>query len=107
MAINLNGLDLSGAPASSARSASATQSNTTGTQVATQQSGPEVTITSTAALLARLQEALAAKPAIDWGTVAATAKAIEAGTYKVNADKVASGLIDNERALGQLELSEA
>jgi len=107
MAINLNGLDLSGAPAGSARSASAPQSNTTGAQVGAQQPGTEVSITSTAALLARLQEALAAKPAIDWGTVAATAKAIAAGTYKVNADKVAGGLIDSERALGQLQLSEA
>jgi negative regulator of flagellin synthesis FlgM len=107
MAINLNGLDLSGTPAGSARSASATQSNTTSTQVATQQSGPEVTITSTAALLGRLQEALAGKPAIDWGVVAAINRAIDAGTYKVNADEVAGGLIDSERALGQLELSEA
>jgi negative regulator of flagellin synthesis FlgM len=106
MAINLNGLDLSGAPAGSARSASATQSNTAGTQVATQQSGSDVTITSTAALLARLGEALAAKPAIDWGAVAAINRAIEAGTYKVNADKVAGGLIDSERALGQLGLAE-
>jgi len=107
MAINLNGLDLSGAPASSARSASATQSNTTGSPVVTQQSGADVTITSTAALLARLQEALAALPAIDWGAVAAISRAIEVGTYTVNADKVAGGLINSERALGQLELSEA
>ena len=107
MAINLNGLDPGGAPASSARSAAATQNNTSSAQVATQQSGPDVTITSTAALLATLQEALAAKPAIDWGAVAAISSAIEAGTYKVNADKVAGGLINSERALGQLELSEA
>ena len=107
MAINLNGFDLSGAPASSARSAAATHGNTASAQVATQQSGPAVTITSTAALLARLQEVLAAKPAIDWGAVGAISRAIDAGTYKVNADKAAGGLIDSERALGQLELSEA
>lgn len=107
MAINLNGLDLNGAPASPARTAAATQSNTTSAQVATQQSAPDVTITSTAALLARLQQALAAKPAIDWGAVAAISRAIDAGTYQVNAGKVAGGLIDSERTLGQLELSEA
>jgi len=107
MAINLNGLDLSGAPASAARAAATAQSNTTSAQDATQQSGPQVTITSTAALMARLQEALAAKPAVDWAAVNAISRAIEAGSYKVNPDKVASGLINSERALSPLDLSEA
>jgi flagellar biosynthesis anti-sigma factor FlgM len=106
MAVNLNGLDLSGAPASSAPKASATQSASTSTQDATRPSQTQVSITSTAALLARLQEALAAKPAIDSGAVDAISRAIAAGSYKVNADKVAHGLIHSERALGQLKLAE-
>jgi len=106
MAVNLSGLDLSGAPASSAPKASTTQSASTSTRDAARQSQPQVSITSTASLLARLQEALAAKPAIDWGAVDAISRAIAAGSYKVNADKVAHGLIHSERALGQLNLSE-
>lgn len=105
MAVNLNGLDLSGAPASSAPKAS-TQSASTSSQDATRQSQTQVSITSTASLLARVQAALAAKPAIDWGAVDAISRAIAAGSYKVNADKAAQGLIHSERALGQLNLSE-
>jgi flagellar biosynthesis anti-sigma factor FlgM len=104
MAVNLNGLDLSGAPASSAPKASTTQSTSTSTQDATRQA--QVSVTSTAALLARVQQALAAKPAIDWGAVDAISRAIAARSYKVNADKVAHALIHSERALGQLKLSE-
>jgi negative regulator of flagellin synthesis FlgM len=106
MAVNLNGLDLSGAPASSAPKTSTAQSATTGSQDATQESQSQVSITSTAALLARLQQALTAKPAIDWGAVDTIRRAIDAGSYKVNADKVAHGLIHSERTLGQLKLSE-
>jgi len=106
MAINLNGLDLSGAAASAARTGATSQSNATNAQDTTQPSGPEVTITSTAALLARLQQALAAKPAIDWAAVNVISRAIAGGSYKVNPDKVASGLINSERTLSQLGLAE-
>jgi flagellar biosynthesis anti-sigma factor FlgM len=57
-------------------------------------------------VLARLRQALAAKPAIDWGAVDAIRRAIDSGSYKVNADKVAQGLIQSERTLGQLKFSE-
>jgi negative regulator of flagellin synthesis FlgM len=106
MPVNLIGLDLSGAPTSSASRTSATQSATTSAQDATRQSQTPVNITSTAALLARLQQALAAKPAIDWGAVDAIRRAIDSGSYTVNADKVAQGLIQSERTLGQLKFSE-
>jgi flagellar biosynthesis anti-sigma factor FlgM len=106
MAVNLNGLDLSGAPASSAPKASTTQGVSTSTRDATRQSQTQVSITSTASLLARLQQALAAKPAVDRGAVDAISRAIAVGSYKVNADKVAHGLIHSEGALRQLELLE-
>ena len=54
-------------------------------------------------MLARLQQSLAAKPAVDQNRVDAVSKAISAGTYKVNPDKIAHGLINTERALGKLK----
>ena len=106
MAVNLNGLDLSGAPPSSAPKASATRNPTVSSQDATQQSHAEVSITSTASLLAQLQQALSAKPAVEPGRVDAINRMLDAGIYKVSGDNIARGLIDTERALGQLGLSE-
>jgi negative regulator of flagellin synthesis FlgM len=102
MAVNLNGLDLSGAAASSAPKASSAKTPATNAQDATQQPQSEVSITSTASLLAHLQQSLAAKPAVDQSRVDSVSKALAAGTYKVNPDKIAHGLIDSERALGKL-----
>jgi negative regulator of flagellin synthesis FlgM len=102
MAVNLNGLDLSGAPASSAHKAQATQSTSANAPEATQQHQTQVSITSTASLLARLQQALAAGPAADQGRVDAISKALAAGSYRVNSDSIARGLIQSERVLGQL-----
>jgi negative regulator of flagellin synthesis FlgM len=103
VAVNLNGIDLSGAAASSAHKASSPQSTPTSTQdAAQQQPQSEVSITSTAALLANLQQSLASKPAVDQSRVDAISKALAAGTYKVSPDKIAHGLIDFERDLGKL-----
>jgi negative regulator of flagellin synthesis FlgM len=102
VAVNLNGIDLGGAAASSAHKASSAQSTATSAQEATQQPQSEVSITSTASLLAQLQQSLAGKPAVDQNRVDAVSKALAAGTYKVNPDKIANGLIDSERALGKL-----
>jgi negative regulator of flagellin synthesis FlgM len=106
VAVNLNGIYLSGTAASSTRKASSTQSTAASSQEATQQSQSDVSITSTATLLARLQQALGAQPAVDQGRVDAITKAIASGTYKVNPDKIAHGLVQSERALGQLKLAE-
>jgi negative regulator of flagellin synthesis FlgM len=103
MAVNLNGIDLSGAAASSAHKTSSAKSTATSSQDATQQSGSDVSITSTASLLAHLRQTLAAKPAIDQSRVDAISKALANGTYTVNADKIAHGLIQSERALGELK----
>jgi flagellar biosynthesis anti-sigma factor FlgM len=99
VAVNLQGIDLSGAEASSARKASSTQSTATSSQDASQQGRSEVSITSTASLLARLQQSLAAMPAADQGRVDAISKALASGTYNVSADMIAHGLIQMERAL--------
>ena len=104
MAVNLNGIDLSGTAASSAHKASSKQSTPASSQDATRQPQSEVSITSTASLLAHLQQTLAARPAVDQNRVDAISKALAAGTYSVNPDKIANGLIKSERALGKLEI---
>jgi negative regulator of flagellin synthesis FlgM len=103
VAVNLTLLDLSGATASSTHKASSTPdtgTHSTTTQEATQQPQNEVSVSSTAALLSRLQRSLGSTPAVDQNRVDSISKAIAAGTYKVDSDKIAHGLISTERALG-------
>ncbi len=109
MAVNLTGIDLSGTAAASGTTASSTHktsstqnTTTNATQDVTQQPQSEVRITSTASLLARLQSSLARKPAVDQSRVDSISQAISAGTYTVDSNKIAQGLIDSERALGTL-----
>jgi len=59
----------------------------------------DVHITDTAARLALLEPALREAPAVDPARVAAIRSAIEAGTYKVQPDHVATGLLQVEQAL--------
>jgi flagellar biosynthesis anti-sigma factor FlgM len=61
-----------------------------------------VTITSTAALLAHLQQAFAAQSPVDSKRVDSISKALAAGSYTINADRITNGLIHIERSLGQL-----
>ena len=103
MAVNLNGIDLSGAAANSARKASSAQSSAPSSQEAPQQPPSEVNITSTAALLAQLQQSLASAPAVDQSRVAAISQSLANGTYTVSPGKIAHGLIQSERTLGQLK----
>jgi negative regulator of flagellin synthesis FlgM len=62
----------------------------------------DVHITDTAARLALLEPALRGAPAVDPGRVAAIRSAIEAGTYKVEPEHVAAGLLQVEQALSGL-----
>ena len=107
MAVNLNGINLS-SPASTARKSSAApaQNTATGSQDAQQEPRAEVSISSTAALLANLGQPRSATPAFDSARVESVGKALAAGTYIVNPDKIAHGLIQTERALGQVNFSE-
>ena len=102
MPVNLNGIDLTGGAAvGSARKASAAQPTSADSNDSTPQQG-EVSITSTASLLANVQQSLSALPAIDQNRVDAISKALAAGTYRVDPDKIAGGLIQSERDLAQL-----
>lgn len=102
MAISLNGIDLgSSTAASSTRSAAPTGSSAKDTANA-QQPESDVSITSTAALLARLQQSLATQSPVDLKRVDSISKALAAGTYTIHPDKIANGLIHIERSLAQL-----
>jgi negative regulator of flagellin synthesis FlgM len=107
VAVNLTGLDLSGTGPSSAHKSSSTPNAsthaTTTTPDATQQPQREVSVSSTASLLSNVQRSLSSTPAIDQKRVESIRNALASGTYKVDADKIAHGLIDSERALGKLK----
>jgi negative regulator of flagellin synthesis FlgM len=102
MPIDLKSIDLGGSAPSSTRKASSTQSTAADSSDATQQPESEVSITSTASLLARLQQAMAKQQSVDEQRVDAINKAIANGSYTVHVDRIAEGLIHTERALGQL-----
>ena len=105
MAVNLTGIDLGGTAASSTHKTSSSTStpSTNTTQDATQEHQKEVRITSTASLLSHLQRSLAMRPAVDQSRVDSIRNALANGTYKIDSNKIASGLIDSERALGKLK----
>ena len=106
MAVNLTGLDVSGAAASSAHRPSSNPNASTHTNApadAPQQAHKEVSVSSTATLLSHVQRSLSSTPAIDQKRVESISKALAAGTYKVDSDKIAHGLINTERALGKLQ----
>lgn len=106
MAVNLSGIELGGATMGPARKTSASPSAPAASQdESTAQTG-NVSITSTAALLAQLEQSLASQPAIDDTRVEALRQAISSGTYAVSGDKIASGLIGTENALSALPLAE-
>ena len=62
----------------------------------------EVHITDTASQLASLEQSLRDAPAVDSARVAQLQSAIEQGRYTVDADNVASQLMQMERALAAL-----
>jgi flagellar biosynthesis anti-sigma factor FlgM len=103
VAVNLNGIDLGGSAATgSARNSASAQNAPASSQDAKQQSHGEVSITSTASLLARLQQSLGGTPAFDQAKVDAISKALADGKYSVNPGKIAHGLTQIEQALGRL-----
>lgn len=103
MAVNLNGIELGGAgsaapkPAGTPPRAADCADPTTATPPAA-----EVRITSTAALLASLQQSLAARPAIDQQRVDSLAGSICAGSYVMDPQKIASGVLAAEHVLSSL-----
>ena len=110
MAINLNGIALSGTAIGNARETPETQQPSAATADAGQDgSAPrpgEVSITSTAALLAHLEQVLGAHSPVDQKRVDSVSRAIADGRYQVDSAKVASGLMQSHRSLQPLPLLE-
>lgn len=67
-----------------------------------EQESSDVHITGTARQLADLEQMVKDMPAVDEAKVAAIAAAIEQGTYKVSAEKVADSFLQIEQALAPL-----
>jgi len=67
-----------------------------------EQQSSDVHITGTARQLVELEQMVKDMPAVDEAKVAAISAAIENGTYKVSADKVADHLMQIEQALAPL-----
>ena len=104
MSVNLNGIDLSGGtPLATTRKAQGGSTGGSAAETPEQSSSPsEVRITSTAELLARVQQNLSAQPAVNATRVEAVRRALAEGSYRVNPDQVASGLMQSERDLSSL-----
>jgi negative regulator of flagellin synthesis FlgM len=88
-------------PAGSARAVERVRDVTTQPKTAEQESG-DVHITGTARQLIELEQMVKDMPAVDEAKVAAIASALEQGTYKVSAERVASSLMQIEKALAPL-----
>lgn len=88
-------------PAGSARPVERVRDVTTQPKTAEQESN-DVHITGTARQLIELEQMVKDMPAVDEAKVAAIASALEQGTYKVSAERVADGLMQIEKALAPL-----
>jgi flagellar biosynthesis anti-sigma factor FlgM len=108
VAVNLSGIGLSGTAVGTARDVPESQAPSTheGSQDAAAARPGEVSITSTAALLAHLEQALGKQPPVDPNRVEALSRAIAEGRYQLDAGKTASGLLQSERSLAQLPMAE-
>lgn len=62
-------------------------------------SGDQVTLTSSARSLQKLEEAIAKTPVVNSGKVAAVKQSLNTGTYQVDAGRVADKLLKFERGL--------
>ncbi|HUN26931.1 MAG TPA: flagellar biosynthesis anti-sigma factor FlgM [Steroidobacteraceae bacterium] len=93
---SIGGGNLPPASRGSAPGGSGAQSPSTST------SSSDVQITSAAAQLAALEQSLMAQPVVDPGRVAAASDAIASGSYAVQPEKVALGLMKTEQALAGL-----
>ena len=106
MAVKLNGIDLTGgAPLGPTRRSQPTASASAAAESVASEStaaAPDVNITSTAELLARVQQSLSSRPAVDQSRVEAISRALAEGSYRVDAGRIASGLMQSERDLGKL-----
>ncbi len=74
-------------------------SNPVATGSSPQGSSDTISLTGTAQHLRRLEQGLAQQPVVDTQRVEATKQAIENGNYQIDPSRIASKMIDLERAL--------
>jgi negative regulator of flagellin synthesis FlgM len=98
----INGTDNRGTSAVGAGRAVGKVRDVTGEPKTAEQQPSEVHITGTARQLVELEQMVKDMPAVNEAKVAAISAAIENGTYKVSADKVADNLMQIEQALAPL-----
>ena len=75
------------------------QTAVTGAAGTVPQAADHVTLTGSARTLQKLSDAVASAPVVDAAKVAAVKQAIQGGTYKVDAGRVADKLLQFERGL--------
>jgi negative regulator of flagellin synthesis FlgM len=105
MTRGINGIDLALGSATTAgtRQESQVGSNANPAQPnAANQSDGDVQITSTASSLAQLEQQLQSQPVMDAGRVARISSALASGTYSIDSQRIASGLLSSEQALSGL-----
>jgi negative regulator of flagellin synthesis FlgM len=87
------------------RTPQSARDNTSAATTGNPQSGAgreEVQITSTAAQLASLGQKLSSMPAVDQNRVARITQSLADGSYRISADRIASGLLQSDHALAQI-----
>jgi negative regulator of flagellin synthesis FlgM len=72
---------------------------TAGTSATAAQTGDHVTLTDSARALQKIEEAVAKAPVVNAEKVAAVKQAVTAGTYQIDAGRVAGKLLQFERGL--------
>ena len=65
----------------------------------TAQTGDHVTLTDSARSLQKIEEAVAKAPVVDAAKVASVKQAVQSGTYKIDAGRVADKLLQFENGL--------
>lgn len=65
----------------------------------TAQTGDHVTLTDSARTLQKIEEAVAKAPVVDAAKVASVKQAVQSGTYKIDAGRVADKLLQFEKGL--------
>jgi negative regulator of flagellin synthesis FlgM len=75
------------------------QGEAAGANAAATQSTDQVTLTSSARSLQKIEETIAQTPVVNSSKVAAVKQAISSGTYKIDSAKVADKLLQFERGL--------
>jgi negative regulator of flagellin synthesis FlgM len=108
MANTINSYTGNGATSVATNRSSQTSASTSTASAATTDATPsaevsqKVRISDTAAKLSSIGSELSAQPAVDQAKVAQISKALANGTYKISADKIASGLMQSEQTLAQI-----